>query len=351
MHLRYFASILLFLCSVVAEARDFGSYQGARMLGMGGAGVAVANDETSLLVNPNGLGRLRSPFLTFIDPEVTGNFAGLNPLVGTGGLDVFEPEAVYDELGDRTNEPFYFKGQVFPSLVFKNFGLGVLAKGEVLAQRKDDGTLDYNIQRDLQAVAGFNMSFFGGRMKVGFTGRGIRRREFFGNRDPQIESLNIDSFSTSGTGLAADGGLTLTAPWHWLPTVSAVVRDIGNTKFSGDNAAGVPQVVNQVVDVGVAAFPLLSNRSRATLTLDYRDVTNTDDDKTFSEKAHGGVEFNLWDLWFLRGGYGAGQWTAGLEYANSTFQWQLATYGEVVDFSGSNPKEDRRWVLKFSFRQ
>src|SRR5688572_13421343 len=54
--------------SVAAERYEF--YNGVRGLGMGGAQVAVVNDETALLVNPAGLGKLRDYFITIADPEL-----------------------------------------------------------------------------------------------------------------------------------------------------------------------------------------------------------------------------------------------------------------------------------------
>ena len=44
------------------ERREF--YNGVRGLGMGGASVGVVNDETALLLNPAGMGKLRNAFVT-----------------------------------------------------------------------------------------------------------------------------------------------------------------------------------------------------------------------------------------------------------------------------------------------
>jgi hypothetical protein len=54
------ALVILTLASVHAVAAErYEFYNGIRGLGMGGAQVAVVNDETSLMINPAGLGKLR----------------------------------------------------------------------------------------------------------------------------------------------------------------------------------------------------------------------------------------------------------------------------------------------------
>ncbi len=63
--------ILLLMCGTHVYAQErYETYNGVRMLGMGGAGVATVNDETALLVNPAALGKLRDVFVTIVDPEV-----------------------------------------------------------------------------------------------------------------------------------------------------------------------------------------------------------------------------------------------------------------------------------------
>ena len=53
-----------------ASGERFEFYNGIRQMGMGGCSVATANDETALLSNPAGLGKLRDYFITVADPEL-----------------------------------------------------------------------------------------------------------------------------------------------------------------------------------------------------------------------------------------------------------------------------------------
>lgn len=342
---------------------DFEFYRGARQLGMGGAVVAVANDETSVLTQPNGLGRLRNYFYTFADPELTNSNEGGEATFGSGVLGAVDPQTLYDELAVQKDKPYYFKGQVFPSIAVPNFAIGVLGKYEILARRNSsDDSYDYNYLNDYALVTGFNLRFWQGRVKIGFNGRLINRTEYHGNLTTADLPFNISGIASEGMGLGVDGGLTLAAPWAYLPTIAAVVRDMGGTSFTmsdglfGNGAPNsVPNFIPYTVDVGFALFPILANHVRATFTVDYRNImTSTDETNEESlDRYHMGGEFNLYDQYFFRSGYGGGYWSAGFEFANEYFQLQMTSYGQKVDFSGTgtSPEEDRRWILKLSFRQ
>ena len=346
--------VLIFLFVQPLQA-DYQFYRGVRQMGMGGASIAVVNDETSVLSNPNGLGRLRDYFFTVIDPELTTSADGSDTLLGTAVFGSANPQELYDDLSDKIAQPYYFKSQVFPSVVMQNFGIGVLGKYEVLAQRNVDGTYDYLYQNDYSLNLAYNMKFWGGRIKVGFAGHLINRVEYFGTRDPAVESLSISSFASEGMGIGVDTGLTLTAPWRYLPTLAVLVRDIGGTAFTaggglfGNGVNGTPQYISQSIDAAVAFSPIYGKYSRGVFTVEYTGVDDTENVTDHMDRLHIGTEVNLWDAYFLRAGWHANDWTAGLEYSVGVFQWQLATYSEEINL-GTLADRDRRGVLKFAFR-
>ncbi|MEM7645628.1 MAG: hypothetical protein AAF203_01850, partial [Pseudomonadota bacterium] len=240
-------------------------------------------------------------------------------------------------------------------IVLPNFGIGILGRYEVLAQRNSDGTYDYNYQNDYSLNLAYNMRFWGGRIKLGFAGRLINRVEFMGSLDPDTDSLAISSFAREGLGISTDVGLTLAAPYRWIPTATVYVRDVGGTSFTfgsgafgnGDN--GDPAYVEQSIDVAVAVFPINGKNSRSVFTVEYTGIHDTSDVDDHMDRLHIGAEFNLWDAYFLRAGYHENDWTAGFEYASGIFQWQFATYSEDVTF-GTNTSRDRRGVLKLAVR-
>lgn len=343
--------LVLLLLSVLSTARaDF--YQGIRQMGMGGAAVAVVNDETSLLINPIGLGRLRVPYVTLIDPELTTNMDSVGTVQDLLG-DVTDVQEIYTELAGRLDERYFFRGQIFPSYVDRNFGLGFLAKTEVMAVRSSTTQfLDLNYTSDWAAAGGYNYSFFGGQIKVGAAGRLIDRVQYTGTVDPVAQGLEIKNLATEGLGLAADVGLSLSSPTALLPTISLVAKDIGDTSFTlGDgyrdySTLTAPSKVPMTLDVAAALFPIWSNLTRGTFTVEYDDVL---EDGEFDKKFHAGVEVNLADRFFFRGGWNRGYLTGGFEWAGPYFQFQFAYYGEEVG-TDANPLKDERVAIKTVFR-
>jgi hypothetical protein len=336
-----------------SERREF--YNGVRCLGMGGGCTAVANDETALMVNPAGLGRLRDYYGTILDPEAEGT----NNLSAFYAEDKFTQPFSLDNIKpalDAKRDTYYHaKAQVFPSFVGKNFGFGLYGSYLLDAQMSTDGTkIDTYYRSDMAFVLGYNFRFFDGRVKIGFNARVIDRIEVNNPTLSSTGALDYASIGNSGIGLGTDAGIILAAPWTWLPTVSAVVHDIGGTKF--DKGSGTrmtstnhPDSVAQDIDVGVAIFPIHGRYVRSTWTVQYDGLLTAKDEDDKAKLIHGGMELNFGDVFFLRAGYNQRYYTAGLELASENFQWQLATYGEEVGTSSAH-KEDRRYVLKFALR-
>ncbi len=321
-------------------------------MGMGGAAIAVVNDETSLLLNPIGLGRLREPYVTILDPEVTTNSKSAGAFSDLL-LDSTDVPEVYSELAGQLDERYFVRTQLFPSFADRHYGLGVLFKNEITAVRSSATQfLDLNYVSDWAAVAGYNKSFYGGVIKLGVSGRWIDRVEYAGTIDPNTQGLELKTLAVQGAGLAADVGLSLSSPTDWLPTLSVLLKDLGDTSFSLSNGfrdyltLSDPTKIPMSMDVAVALFPIWSRYSRSTITVEYDNVL---EDGSSKQKLHAGVEINLADRWFFRGGLNRGYMTAGFEWAMPYLQLQLAYYGEEIG-TETNPIKDERYALKAVFR-
>jgi hypothetical protein len=352
--------ILLLLANLGSQAKGgerFEFYNGVRSLGMGGAAVAVVNDETAMLVNPAALGKLRDYIITVADPELEGS-TNATTLAQDKPLNMFEPQTVLDKMNDPGNlgDRFHLKAQVFPSLVVPNFGFGVHAKYVIDAKVDSTGTnfeLDYT--NDFAAVAAFNFRMWDGIIKLGASGRAINRVEVHRTDIPANSTgLSIDAIGSEGFGVASDVGLVLTAPIVLLPALAAVWRDAGGTSYNLKDgmftgAVTIPTHTTQTVDVGLAIFPIFSNRTRGTLAIEYRDVLTMSDEEDHMRRAHAGFEMNFADAVFLRVGMNQRYWTAGFEFQMLNYQLQGAAYGEEVG-TATTPAEDRRYTLKFAFR-
>jgi hypothetical protein len=349
-------TLLLALAPLAAKAAEFQKfYTGVRQLGMGGAYTAVVNDETAVLTNPAGLGKLRETTVTLVDPELSGSMNDTKIATLSTASNVVSLQGLLDAMNANKGVHWNAKAQLFPSIVTSNFGFGLHAKYEYNAEVDPTGTtfrLDYT--NDYAAALGYCFRFFGGILKVGTSGRLIDRTEIHKDLDAHATNLSLDSLSSEGLGLGADVGINLALPVQYIPTLSVVARDLGGTSYelgSGfvHSTSVRPVDTPQTLDAGIAIFPILANETRLAITGEYHDVLMSDPDHDSMKRVHAGMELNLHDFLFVRGGMNQRYWTAGVELATENFQLQAATYGEDVGPTGT-PVEDRRWVTKFTFR-
>ena len=341
------------LSSAAQEVQSF--FVGARSLGMGGAKLGAANDETSLLANPAGLGKLRDYFGTILDPEVdiSSNYSAINLAYPITTFD--DPVTLSNALAKSPNTYYHFREQLFPSFVVRNFGIGLYYR-EVLDMIMNPAGTSVNMfyQKDEAFILGYNLRFFDGRIKLGFTGKAIDRVEVNNPAIAYPGAFNLQAIATEGLGVGGDIGLNLTAPWSLLPTLSVVARDVGSTQFTaGKNiqmtTTGTPNVVTADYDAAFSIFPITGKRTRSTLTVEAQSIIASQTAKDPYRYYHAGWELNYADTLFLRAGMNGHWWTGGLEISTQNFQFQATSYGEDVG-QGTSITEDRRYVAKIAFR-
>jgi hypothetical protein len=351
-------SLIFLMMSVTQAAQSQEIYQfytGVRQLGMGGAYTAVVDDETALLTNPAGLGKIRDSTLTIVDPELDLGAYDSDAVTSSNMTKVLNIQDLDNALSSQKGKHWHLKGQIFPSLVLPNMGIGVHAKTVYDAEVDQTGTnfrLDYT--QDYAAALGYCLRFFGGIIKIGVSGRLVDRTEAHKDLDATATNLDLKTIQSEGLGLASDVGIIISAPIEYLPSLSAVVHDAGNTSYtlsSGmfNSTATRPADSIQTIDVGIAFFPILANHDRFTITAEYHDVATAGTETDALRRVHAGAEFNIHDFLFLRGGMNQRYYTAGIELASERFQLQAATYGEEIGVRPAN-REDRRYVGKFSIR-
>ncbi len=337
----------------------FEFYSGVRQNAMGGAYTATVNDETAVLLNPAGLGKIRDVTFTIADPEVTvGAETGKTFTSKNFSKAVsFKPQNILTEMNTRaTTGPIHMKAQIFPSIILENFGFGLHYKQEHDSYT-DAARTNYTIRyvNDFALALGYNFRLFGGIVKLGVGAKLIDRTEVDTTVPIATTNLNVETFGAEGMGISAVTGIIITAPVQWLPAISAAVQDVGGTSFTisdglfnrvGDRR---PKHVTQKVDAGFSLSPIVSKHIRMTLTGEMRDLTNLSRQPDKSRLIHAGGELNFADFFFLRGGMNQRYYTGGAEFATEQFQLQFATFGEEV---GTYPakKEDRRYVFKFTMR-
>jgi hypothetical protein len=357
---KYFAPLALSFFAIVSaesvQAQVLNKfYTGVREMSMGGVYTGVVDDETAVLTNPAGLGKLRDVTWTIVDPELEGSFSDTNVTTTSNATTVVTAQGLLDALNNEKGTYWRAKAQVFPSIVAPNFGFGVNIQYNYDAMVDSTGTnYTLNYRRDVAPALGYCLRFFGGILKIGVAGRVIDRTEVDQTLPANSKNLSMDTLSSEGLGAAGDVGVILAAPVAMLPSLSAVVHDIGDTSYSLSSGMFLstknrPPDTPETIDVGFSIFPILSNNSRMSIAFDYDDVSNVYQTTDSMKRIHAGLEFNIHDFFFIRGGMNQRYWTAGVELASERFQLQAGSYGEEIGTTAA-PKEDRRWIGKFSLR-
>lgn len=337
------------------------TYNTTRSLGMGGAGVALSSDETALYRNPANLGSVRNIFGTFLDPEIEGSSNFVNQVTSNSTGKAFEVESVNTILNTNREKIYHARLQLTPSIVRRYFGFGLIYHSQLNAEMNAAGTqLNTQYRNDMGGVAGANISFFDGRVKLGASVKLLNRIEVTNPTLSTAGPFGLATIGSEGTGISTDVGLLIQAPWQMIPTLGLVAHDVGDTKFNYKSGVRLtttnqPATVKQSVDVALALFPIHANNFRSLWTVEYSDVTNSRNDTNAKKRIHFGLETNWRDILFFRAGLNQNYWTAGFEIASERVSWQLATYGEevggdVVNGVESASREDRRLNMKLTVR-
>jgi hypothetical protein len=341
------------LCQVNLGERY--NYRGVRALGMGGAQIAVVNDETALYVNPANLLRLRDTIASVFDAELEFSENIYYPIYETQSFSSpLNPSSVMNSLDKSRGQPFHFRGTIHPTFVTQYFGIGLIQSQTLTAKINPDGTSGDLFYRDDQGLfAGMAVRLFSGHLKIGGSAKVVSRIEM----DKSFllpADTSLDTNATSGSAIGYDAGLVVTFPTIYHPTLSIVGRDLGGTRFDKKiynrrTTVDRPVTQDSRYDLAVALFPNHGERLRSSLTYEIHDVLSFQSSSDKLRFSHLGYEYNYKDVLFIRAGVNQRHWTLGLELASERTQLQLATYGEDMG-SSSDPKTSRRYVLKWGFR-
>lgn len=350
-----FTSILL-LSQLALASAWFESYTNTRSLGMGGAKIGLTSDETSLYRNPANLGSIRGIFGTAIDPDLSGSTNILNLINSSHIAKATDVTEVAPIMAANTNTNYHARIQVTPNLTVRNFGIGLIYRSEINASTSgtSTATMDTQYQSDMGAIIGFNQSFMGGVVKAGLSIKAFNRIEVVNSSLATSGSLTLQNIAAEGSAVQYDAGFMVQLPVKWIPTVSVVGHDLGNTQFNRKNGVRLsttsqPTTVKESYDVAFSLFPIHENNLRSVWTVEFRDIGTTHTESDYARRLHLGVEFNIHDIVFLRLGSNQNYLTYGFEIASEKISWQFASYGEEIGTSTAR-QEDRRYSAKMAVR-
>lgn len=347
-HFCLYTLLILFSLNGLLYAAELPTlHRGIRPLGMGGAFITLSDDENAMFYNPAGLN----------DVEGFGGAEILNPLVelSASSLDLYkdlsdidsnDTAQVTDLLNRFIGEHQHLRTSLFPSVVFHNFGIGVLGQATLDAEIRNRAnpvvTVDAKVDLGLLASAAY--AFYDKTIQIGVTGKYFQRRgvvDTFTVVDIASDNFDpLEDADESKNDFAFDLGAKVNIDMPVIkPTLAIVLQNITDLDF--DQLGKLPQQLN----VGVAINPDLWIL-HTTFALEVDDITKevgTDDD--MYKRVHLGAELRFPTILAVRAGFNQGYWTAGATVDIWILKLSYATYAEEVGASAGQ-REDRRHVAQ-----
>jgi len=359
-------------------------YKDPRIMGMGGANVAVGSYSTSVFSNPAGLATISKEDGFVVD------LLGIGVSMTDGVQDVIDDIDKADTDAQMSEVLTKYSGEHFHSgvdnytAVSKNsdafaWSVGLLAASDVNIMTHANGGPNGVLETSSRIYGGivlgiakpFETDF--GRFDLGLGAKYITQQSYEGTLgitdltgDADLEDKLKDKYEKEASALGFDLGVTyhpFSGDSYWNPAFGLSILNIGSLDMEGQYGEQ-PMTVN----LGASVSPDVGFLEKLVIAVDYvdmlsenqtrlYDLTNrtgtnnyTDyDDEDLMKRLRLGVSMGLINSSFfsatLNGGMYQGAYTAGLDMDISVVKLDFATYEEDLGH-GIYEKTDRRYMAK-----
>ena len=360
----YFSSlILLITCVSLLEGASSVVYETARTLAMGGASVAVADDQQALFSNPAGIGMQNEKSYSFLNgvvaknndyDEVDDKLSTLNSddIAGSRSNNLVNMRQIVGKTGWQTfsNLAYYIGGQGFALAAYyresENFAVKNPVSPYLTAQIEKDtlvsGSLARSFSEPHNLFSDRATGWWGATMK--FVSRRSADKIYSARDFAAIDSSVIKNTNLTGATLDFDVGALWQLNNPWKPTIGVFAGNLLSSEFS-------PEIGNlkRQFAFGASFRPLTGppeRNEKLLLALDYRDEGN---DKAALTKVRMGLEAKITSHLYLQTGFRSGYLTGGASLRWQDWRFQFATYSEEL---GKNPgdDEDRRYAVSADWK-
>lgn len=338
-----------------AELGEF--YRGARMMALGGAFVAVADDEQMLYLNPAGLAGVKNLSIYYgsLDVDVADDFIKTASDLSDATAD-FNVSSVNALIGNN----YYLRAQHTPTLLMPHFGISILNDAQVGFFAKNQSypnwTLGAQVTNGLQIGYGTSVSHFGrtrsrragNDLRVGAAVKVMWRRGGYYDiptstflQFSQISQVVKDMVGDYEFGLGVDLGAQYLTHLSKYVLFSAGVafQDVGGTNYGGN---ADPQDGN--LSLGLA-LSYEKEFFKFTTAFDYRHALA---DTDWRKKTHLGFELDFL-LFSLYAGSNQTHLTYGASFDVWLLKLYLTSYAEEMGAQvGQDP--NRRYMLRLDMR-
>ncbi|QSZ42958.1 hypothetical protein GJV85_12850 [Sulfurimonas aquatica] len=360
-------------------------YKDPRIMGMGGANVAVGGYSTSVFSNPAGLASIKKEHGFVFDllglgvsvSEKTTEFIKDMGDVDTSSSNPNATNDMIDVLKKYSGEHFHMGVDNY-SAISKNsdlfaWSVGLLAAADINYKVHANGGSSF-LETSSRTYGGVllgaakSYSTDIGRLDVGVGLKFIKQISFEGGltindllASDDIATRLEDKYKKESTGFGGDIGATLFpfAESSLHPAVGISILNIGSMGMD-DNYGRQPMTLN----IGMSISPEVPVLESFTLAVDYVDMLNANkvrfydingnvdadlDESDMKKRLRLGANLGVLDSTYLSlalsGGIYQGAYTAGIDLEFLLFKLNVATYQEEVG-TGTASNPDRRYMAK-----
>lgn len=353
--------VIFALCAGgVAHANNFQTETAAsaRGLGMGDAVINTERGAYSTFYNPANLAAKDTGVnLQPLNFQIDGDDGLAAQLGRRQSINFRDLNSMYQGLAKNPNT--YESGRVslFPNFTVRNFQLGMLYEQNQGAEvNASDGSLRVKARDRFAPTAALSFRLFKGIFRFGASVQYLTVGDVdttVRNPSAQGSSLSYDKLINSAAGLVSTAGTTVTLPFRFLPSFSAVYRNIGGARFThsptvsfGDGRT-VP-TEKPMLDGAASATVYFAHRLETKWEVDYRDGTNRLQAANRMQHVSFGTEWIFYNALKLRAGMGQGYVSMGIGLYTKRAQLDLAVYSDELGVQ-LRGQQDHRGVLQFTW--
>jgi len=318
-------------------------------MGMGGAFVALSDDENALVYNPAGLAQIATPRFILPLPEISFNSKALDIYTDAADTDFDDVTDTADFLRAHMGETGYTSLAIFPAYVKQNFGFGVIGKADMSLGPENPvyPLLHINATQNGAACAGFARSLAGGNLLAGVGAKYVFRRSI--DRGYTVSQITSGDFEDTvrndfeeGSGFLLDLGVIYKVGGYRVADTPGTVQAGASVSNLVGGRLGDARDLDTHVDLGIATHI----GDKLTLALDYTDVAGRmGDDDDAGKRIHAGIEYRLAAGVTLRTGLNQGYPTFGIGLASKRAVLDIASYAEETG-TYAGQKDDRRYMAR-----
>ena len=350
-------------------------YKDPRVMGMGGANVAVGAYSTSVFSNPAGLTNIKK------DHGIVFDLVGLG--VSTSDVEDFvddvdaageDTDKMIDVLEKYNGQPFHLGLDNYSS-ISKNsdafaWTLGILAAVDNnFMTHSSNLTLEVNARGYAGVILGAAKSYDTeiGKLDIGFGVKYIMQQSYEGKldvndlvSDEDVMDTLQEKYEKDSTGYGVDiGAVYHPAPdSFWNPSLGLSVLNLGSMDMD-NNYGQQPMTVN----IGASLNPDVPFMNKLVIAVDYMDLLDANEARFYNmdesivdlsesdmmKRIRFGVGMGFFDTLLMSTTLNVGMYqsayTAGIDIELLLFKLSAATYQEEIG-TGSSTNTDRRYMAK-----